>query len=101
MPHPRIHERIDRLIFGRAYPHVHKWMDSQYKKGEWHHSHWVKHHHMQAINKRFPAHQRNLDREAARLHVLVDWLFYFKIVFVPQTGSDVIMKLMEQGVVIL
>jgi len=31
MPKHKIHRLIDRIVLGREYPHVHRWMDEPYK----------------------------------------------------------------------
>lgn len=85
MPHPEIHEYIDELVFGRKYPHVHKWIDGTFD-GTNGRTHWITRHHIKAINEHFDS---LIDREVARLHVIVDWLFYYKIFLLPKDEAEV------------
>lgn len=92
MPHPEIHEEIDKLVFGKSYPHVHKWMDGAFD-GTNGRTHWVWRHHLKAINEHFtPA-----LRAVARLHVVTDWMFYHKIILLPKDSEEVAFYLKKFG----
>jgi len=94
MPHPKIHEMIDRLIFGKSFSFVHWWMDGRFngKNGR---VHWIYRHHEKAIREHF---DNKVLRQVARLHVLVDWLFYYKIAVVPRDENEVKRLLEQHGV---
>jgi len=84
-------------VFGTAYPHVHKWIDGTYD-GANTYTHWINRHHLKAIKEKFHTRDEYREREAAKLHVLVDWLFRYNVIKVPRTGSEVILLLREHGV---
>jgi hypothetical protein len=100
MPHPKIHERIDLEVFGKAYPEVHKWIDGAFD-GTNGRTHWIDRHFRTAILEHFID---NPDKDhliqVAMLHVIVDWLYYYKRIVFPQIREDVIRELRSEGVFI-
>ncbi len=100
MPDPRFHETIDKMLFGRGFPEVHKWIDGAFN-GTNGRTHWQYRHHLAAINEQYPLipedYQENL---VARIHVMVDWLWYYRTFCMPENSEAVKTKLREFGVVI-
>lgn len=85
MPHPSIHEHVDKCVFGRSYPHVHKWIDGTFD-GTNGRRHWIARHHIKAIDEHF---ESDIEKKVARLHVMVDWLFYYKMFLLPRNELEV------------
>lgn len=95
MPHQRIHSEIDCKLTGTLYQNVHAWMDGTFD-GTNGRTHWVNRHHLQAINERYP--KESIENLIARLHVMVDWLFYYRIICLPKDKWEVIKRLGEVGI---
>ena len=106
MPVTQLHEVIDLQIFGEAYPEVHSWIDGTFN-GTNGRVHWVNRHHNSAIlahfnSKDFPAIQyRERLIQVARMHILMDWMFYYKRIILPLTRQDVIDELLSEGVIVV
>lgn len=92
-----IHEQVDMLIFGRPFPKVHQWIDGTFN-GTNARTHWVSRHHIDAIDKEYLP--QSIENKVARLHVLVDWLYYYNVICIPYTSKSVESKLREHGVFI-
>jgi NADH:ubiquinone oxidoreductase subunit E len=100
MPEPKIHEVIDILIFGKSYPEVHKWIDGAFN-GTNGRTHWKYNHHLAAIQEKYPLLPEDREENiAARVHVMVDWLWYYRTFYMPIDSEAVKTKLREFGVVI-
>lgn len=105
MPHPKIHERVDSEIFGESYPEVHKWIDGTFD-GTNGRTHWISRHYVIAIYEKFNPEdypdkmQRERLIQAAKLHILVDWIFYYHRFLMPITSEDVVRELRSEGVFI-
>ena len=103
MPAPRIHEMIDFEVFGETYPKVHKWIDGTFN-GTNGRTHWINRHHYKAIlehfnSKDYPDKQyREQLIRVARMHVKLDWIFYYKQIILPKTRKDVILNLARNGI---
>ena len=102
MPHVKIHQRIEHEIFGKEFPEVESWIDGAYngKNGR---THWIERHHLEAIYQE--AYKRDLNKDereawirAAKLHVLVDWLMYYKRAIIPKNKAEVIWELAKEGI---
>ncbi len=96
MPHPEIHCKICKLIFGDEYRRVNLWLDWRFD-GTNHRKHWIYRHHLKAIYRKFKDED---ERRVAIFHVLLDWLYYYKIIFLPRNRQEVIDKLLEHGFVV-
>lgn len=100
MPEPKVHEAIDFLIFGRTYPEVHEWIDGAFN-GSNGRTHWQYRHHLVAIQEKYPLLPEDYEENiVARIHVLVDWLWYYRTFYMPVDAEAVKMKLREFGIVI-
>lgn len=104
MPNPKIHEDIDLEIFGKSYfKEVHSWIDGTFD-GTNGRFHWKTRHYIQSIlehfnSKDFPnKEERERFIMVAKIHVLMDWVFYYKQIMLPQTREDVIQGLARNGV---
>jgi len=95
MPHPKIHEELTVHVFGRRFEDVHKWIDGAFD-GTNGRTHWIHRHHEEAINNKYS--NCGIRRKIARIHVLVDWMWYYHIIFFPKNQQEVIDKLREHGV---
>lgn len=103
MPAPRIHEKIDFEAFGEIYPEVHKWIDGTFdgKNGR---VHWVNRHYVMIVLQKFnpkdfpDKEKRERLIAVAKLHILLDWIWYYKQIVLPQTHQDVIEELAKNGV---
>jgi len=93
MPHPKIHEKIDKIIFGRSFPEIHKWIDGTFD-GTNGRTHWINRHHKEAIDNQYT----RFYRQIAYLHVMVDWLWYHRIICVPKNAEEVKEMLQKFGV---
>jgi len=106
MPQPKIHEQIDMEIFGKSYfDKVHKWIDGTFN-GTNGRTHWINRHYVLAVlehfnPKDFPdGEYREQLIMVARLHILMDWMFYYKRIILPLTQQEVIRELRSEGVFI-
>jgi hypothetical protein len=106
MPAPQIHGEIDIELFGHNYfDEVHKWIDGSFN-GTNGRTHWVNRHYVQAImahfnSKDYPDELRRQRLiEVAKFHVLIDWIWYYKQIVLPQTREDVIKELAKNGVLV-
>jgi hypothetical protein len=106
MPQPRIHELIDEILFGRSYfKEVHSWIDGTFN-GTNGRIHWKNRHFIQAILEHFNTNDypNKEERErfifVAKLHVLMDFMWYYKQIVIPETYEDVIRELERNGIFI-
>ncbi len=111
MPDPKYHESVDILLFGRAFPEVHKWIDGAFD-GTNGRTHWQFRHHLAAINEKYPPLSQLEILESvgkghyvsfnlvAKIHVIIDWLWYYRTFYLPVDQEAVKMKLREFGVVV-
>lgn len=105
MPHPKIHERIDEIAFGKSYPEVHQWIDGAFD-GSNGRIHWVYRHYVQAILEHFNPtdfpdyEQRQRLISVAKLHIMFDWALYYKRIVLPWYRRDVENELASEGVYI-
>lgn len=105
MPNPKIHEDIDKAVFGEVYPEVHKWIDGTYN-GTNGRTHWVNHHYVAAVYEHFnpvdyPDKEKRLRLiQVARLHIMYDWVFYYHRVVLPLFREDVIRELRSEGILV-
>jgi hypothetical protein len=106
MPHPRIHEQIDYELFGRSYfMEVHSWIDGTFD-GTNGRTHWTNRHYIQAILEHFNEKDypdpkvREKFIMVAKMHVLLDWSFYYHRIVLPYTYEDVIRELKSEGVLV-
>lgn len=95
MPHPKAHGEITKIMFGRRFLDVHTWIDGAFD-GTNGRTHWIHRHHEEAINQKYPT--CGLRRKVAHIHVIMDWIWYYKIVFLPKNQQEVIDKLREHGI---
>lgn len=103
MPAPKLHEQIDREVFGESFPYVHKWIDGTFngKNGR---VHWVNRHYLRAVLEKFnPKDFSNKEKRkrliaVAKLHILYDWAFYYHKIYLPFSREDVIKELNAQGI---
>lgn len=95
--HPKMHEEIDKIVFGRAFPNVHKWIDGCFngKNGR---THWIHRHHEKGIHDYFCSCGSEVLRRVAKLHVMVDWMWYHAVLCLPKNSDDVKRLLKEHGV---
>lgn len=85
------------MIFGRTFPEVHKWIDGKFD-GTNGRTHWIHRHHLKAINEEYPLQPEDtLENMVARVHVIVDWLYYYKRIVFPESREDVIRELETEG----
>ncbi len=109
------HEKLDILMFGKSYPEVHQWIDEcfdDYARGGKHEDagnayyHWIERHHLQAIRDKFIPKKgkdnvtyvtdEKLNRyEAAKLHIIADWLTHWGHPELPHNKEEVI-KLLDE-----
>lgn len=106
MPNPKIHARMDLKIYGEDFfKEVHSWIDGSFD-GTNGRTHWVNRHYVQAIvehfnKKDFPDDvSRKRLIEVAKFHILLDWIWYYKQIMLPQTRQDVIEELAKNGVLV-
>ena len=96
----REHLKIDRIIFGRPFDHVHKWLDSEAVNwSETEHSsynHWVKHHSIESIDEKYSIEQ--VENNVAKLHVICDWLFHWGAWILPVNQDSIRKHLREYGI---
>jgi len=103
MPAPRIHEMIDFEVFGETYPKVHKWIDGTFN-GTNGRIHWVNRHYVMRIvekfnSKNYPEKEKRERLIAvAKLHIMLDWAFYYHRIYLPLTREDVVRELNAQGI---
>lgn len=103
MPDPRIHDEINLLIFGEPYTEVSKWIDGSFN-GMNGRVHWKNRHYIQAIldhfnSKDYPnKEERTRFILVAKLHILMDFMWYYKQIVLPQTKEDVIKELARNGI---
>ena len=106
MPAPQLHEIIDLNVFGKAYPEVHKWIDGAYD-GHNGRVHWVNRHYVMAILDHFnprdypDKEKRNRLQRVAKLHVMYDWAFYYKRIYLPLSREDVVRELGSEGIFVV
>ena len=106
MPNPKIHEQIDFELFGKSYfDLVHKWIDGTFN-GTNGRTHWVNRHYVQAILEHYNADDfpdGELRRRlilVAKMHVMMDWMFYYHRLVLPHSRYDVIHELHSEGIVV-
>ena len=94
MPHPLIHGNIDGLLGGRIYQAVHGWIDGTFD-GTNGRIHWINRHHLKAINEKYPI--GSIENTIARMHVVMDWMWYYYVICLPKNRQEVIIRLKEHG----
>jgi len=92
--------KITKLIFGKEYKEIHKWLDAKYmeyaSKG-YSYYHWSERHHLESIEKVFS--KDTEEYKVACLHIMCDWLVHFKEVILPINKEETIKRLnMKLGV---
>jgi hypothetical protein len=103
MPDPRIHDEINLKIFGYSYSEVSKWIDGAFN-GANGRTHWIHRHYIQAIlehfnEKDYPNKEcRERFIQVAKMHILMDWMFYYKRIVLPLTQQDVVRELQSEGI---
>lgn len=103
MPAPKLHEQIDKEVFGEVYPDVHKWIDGTFngKNGR---IHWINRHYVRAILEKFnpedypKKEKRKRLIAVAKLHIFYDWAFYYHKICLPFSREEVIKELNSQGI---
>jgi hypothetical protein len=106
MPAPKIHGEIDLELFGESFfKEVHSWIDGSFN-GINGRTHWANRHYVEAVVEHFN-HRDYPDRirrerliEVAKFHILLDWIWYYKQIVLPQTREDVILELAKNGVIV-
>ncbi len=90
------HMEYDKLLFNRAYPEVHEWIDSTFSEHRYRnpYAHWLNCHHAEALVERYSGEELN----SAYMHVLVDWLTHFGAFVVPKNKKEVIEHMESGGV---
>ena len=88
---------MDKIVFGKRFPNVHKWVDGCFN-GVNGRTHWINRHHEEAINKHFCSCGGEILRRVAKLHVIIDWIFYYKVIHLPKNSDEVKRMLREHGV---
>ncbi len=80
------HKAIDRIIFGKEYPEVHKWIDEFFPKyQDW--EHWKERHHLAAIEEKYPD-QTSEEFLSAILHVICDWVAHEREFELPKDKEE-------------
>ena len=94
------HTELDKVIFNKEFTEVHKWLDSTYPKyvnTHIPHMHWLKYHHKEAIKEKYGSF--TLEYNAAYMHILMDFLYHFKMAYVPENMTDLIDTFISLGVI--
>ena len=78
------HLAIDKKIFGKEFPDVHGWIDSEYPKYFRTNPfrHWLAYHHEEAIREKYGAYTENYN--VACMHVICDFLSHFNKCCLPR-----------------
>ena len=91
------HEKIDRLLFGKAYPEVHKWLDATFgdtrKLDVSEYRHWITRHNLKALEDKYGDGIREF--RVGCMHVVCDWLYHHDVWLLPDNEVEVIEKLKE------
>lgn len=106
MPSPKIHEQIDYELFNRSYfKEVHSWIDGTFD-GTNGRTHWANRHFVKAVLEHFNSvdfpdkeYRRRLIT-VAKMHIIMDWMFYYHRVVIPFSRQDVIDQLRSEGIII-
>ena len=94
------HIALDKVIFNKEFNEVHKWLDSTYPKyanGPIPHLHWLNYHHKEAIKEKYGSF--TFEYNAAYMHILMDFLYHFKMAYVPENMTDLIDTFISLGVI--
>jgi len=95
MPDHKLHATLDYMLFGRAFPDIHKFMDSAqpYLQS----NHRILYHDMQTVQDLTEMHGE-LAGKAAYMHIILDWVS-------DKVGQEkavpVLLKLIEMGEVLI
>ena len=88
------HLAIDKLVFGKEFPEVHKWIDAMFPE-YYGFEHWKERHHIEAIEKKFG--KDTILFKVAFMHILCDWLNHLEEIVIPSNEKEVIRILDEVG----
>jgi len=94
------HISLDKILFNKEFNEVHKWLDSTYLKyanTAIPHMHWLMYHHKAAIKEKYGSF--TLEYNAAYTHILTDFLYHFKMAYVPEDMTDLIDTFISLGVI--
>ncbi len=96
----RDHQQIDFILYRKAFPEVHKWLDSTYpeteKLGVSQYRHWITRHNIESLKAQYG--DQKIEFRAGCMHVLCDWLSHLDMWELPIDEAEVIEKLKEKGV---
>ena len=98
------HEKLDILMFGKSFRGVHQWLDEffdGYSRGEGEMGggaryHWCERHHLQAIHEKYPMKKNDNEYEAAKFHIITDWVAWKGQPEFPKNKEEVIRLLDEK-----
>jgi hypothetical protein len=94
------HLKIDKVIFGKEFEHVHKWLDSTFPKYANHpvpYMHWLNYHHMEAIREKYGDFTPEFN--AAYVHIMCDYVHHFNMAYVPKDMTDTVDTFLALGVI--
>ena len=108
------HEKLDIIMFGEAYTEIHQWLDELWDDYAWGgkneefgnaYYHWSERHHKQACwdkimpkdgkGVRYVSEEGMKKWEAAKLHIISDWLTHWGCPELPDNKEEVI-KLLDK-----
>ena len=89
------HLEVDRKIFNKEFPEVHKWIDGSFVKWQ-SYRHWTINHHLEAVIERFGSFTAQYN--SAYFHILMDWISHFAIAVVPKDKTEVLRLLKSLGI---
>lgn len=95
------HLALDKILFNKEFNEVHEWLDSTYPKFKNHpvpHMHWLHYHHKEAITDKYGAY--TLEYNSAYMHILTDFLYHFKMAYVPNNMTDIVDTFLSLGVIV-